>query len=189
MKMVGVVLAGGKSSRFGRPKMFEHYKGIPFYQHSVNALTRDPILDVYIITNNELADCFKGHVSVLVEEEPHNGPLQALVFAFESVQDGDWFFVLAADVPFVTAEFVTELTEHISTDLDVVIPVTNGQQQPLLALYHRRCLPVAKEILATNKRSMKPLLDKVRIKTVAFSETQKDFININTEADWAREQN
>ncbi|WP_252315972.1 NTP transferase domain-containing protein [Sinobaca sp. H24] len=33
----GAVLAGGRSSRYGRAKMFEIYNGKPLYQYSLDA--------------------------------------------------------------------------------------------------------------------------------------------------------
>jgi molybdopterin-guanine dinucleotide biosynthesis protein A len=189
MNIAGIVLAGGRSSRFGKPKMFESYKGIPFYQHSVNALL-SAIPKVYIVTNKQLAPFFNSSsVSILIEENEHNGPLHALSYAFESIQTADWFFLLAADIPFVTKEFVLTLSEQITdSDIDAIVPVSGDKEQPLLALYHRRCLPHAKQILASNKRSMKPLFQSVNVKWIPFPDTQKDFTNINTQEQWEIEQ-
>lgn len=40
MKIAGVVLAGGQSSRYGQPKMFELFAGQPLYKHSLTALQK-----------------------------------------------------------------------------------------------------------------------------------------------------
>ncbi|WP_332693914.1 molybdenum cofactor guanylyltransferase [Halalkalibacter lacteus] len=186
MTIAGVVLAGGKSSRFGKPKMFEEYNDIPFFQHSVNALIDAGIKSTYVITNNEFSTQFiQTSANILIETKPHNGPLYAITFAMHSIPDYEWFFILAADIPFVTSAFITSLLEHTNTQsIDAIIPVTEENEQPLLAIYHRRCLPYANELLVNNKRSVRPLLKAVNTKYVHYSNEYKDFTNINYETDW-----
>ncbi|WP_227939655.1 molybdenum cofactor guanylyltransferase [Alkalihalobacillus deserti] len=191
MRVVGVILAGGQSLRYGKAKMFELYKGLPFYQHSVNALNNSSsISSIYIVTNELLASSFDDSVaSILIEEQKHNGPLHALTHALESIEDADWFFVLAADIPFVTSKLVRSLINYTDNfTVDAIIPIAGEKEQPLLALYHKRCLPVAQEILSQNKKSMRPLLQQVNVKWVQFPDNQREFININNQEDWKREQ-
>ncbi|ARK29076.1 molybdenum cofactor guanylyltransferase [Halalkalibacter krulwichiae] len=190
MKISGVVLAGGQSSRYGKPKMFEQYNGVPFYQHSVNALVTSGVSPVYIVTNESIASHFQPlQAEVLLEKEQHKGPLYALSYAFEEINHADWLFVLAADIPFVSKEFVNTLLNQISrSEVDAIIPVSGDRLQPLLALYHKRCYHVAKDLLSKGEKSMKPLLQKVKTKSLSFPEDQKDFININYQIDWENEQ-
>ncbi|MFC0562264.1 molybdenum cofactor guanylyltransferase [Halalkalibacter alkalisediminis] len=187
MRMVGVILAGGQSSRYGKPKMFEIYKGLPFYQHSVNALnTNSAISSVYIVTNELLSSRFDdSSASILIEKQQHNGPLHALTFALDTIEEADWFFVLASDIPFVTAELARSLIQYTTdSSIDAIVPIAGEKEQPLLALYHKRCLPYAKDIIAQNKKSMRPLLQAVRVKWIHFPDNQKDFTNINRQEEW-----
>ena len=188
MRMAGVVLAGGKSSRFGRPKMFEAYKGIQFYEHSINALFNSGVESIYIVTNDQLAPSFKNtKAKIIIEDESHHGPLYALSYAMRTIQDKDWFFVLAADIPLVSTDFVREMCTLAEQSInDIIIPISGDKEQPLLALYHRRCLPIALELLAENRKSMRPLIEKTNVKYVHFSSDQKDFININHQEDLAQ---
>ncbi|WP_368505380.1 molybdenum cofactor guanylyltransferase [Alkalihalophilus sp. As8PL] len=185
-----MILAGGQSSRYGKPKMFEQYKGIPFYRHSVSALTGSGIESVYIITNEQLSEHFdQTDVNVLVEKESHKGPLAALTFAMDSIKEADWYIVLAADIPFITPELVRSLIDHTTdTDptIDAIVPVTGEKEQPLIAMYHRRCLPIALELLENNQKSMRPLLQKGNVKYIQFPDTQVEFTNINYESDWKK---
>jgi molybdopterin-guanine dinucleotide biosynthesis protein A len=186
MTIAGIVLAGGKSSRYGKPKMFEEYKEIPFYQHSLNALRDAGITSTYLVTNEILAKYFPQiSTKILIETHPYNGPLYAITFAMESIPDCEWFFILAADIPFVSSGFITSLLQHTNNQsIDAIIPVTEENEQPLLAIYHRRCLPYANELLANNKRSIRPLLKAVKTKYVAYSNKYRDFTNINYQTDW-----
>lgn len=180
MMIDGLVLAGGQSSRYGKAKMFEQYNGKAFYQHSITALSEGGCRSVYIVTNSGLAPSFSSaDAAILVEETAHQGPLAALAFAMEQLPGTDWFFVLAADIPFVRASLVADLIKEIDSANQIIIPEIGTRLQPLLALYHRDCLSMIKQLLAKGYRSFKPLLREARLKRVAFAGNQADFMNIN----------
>ncbi|RKD73408.1 molybdenum cofactor guanylyltransferase [Sinobaca qinghaiensis] len=182
----GAVLAGGRSSRYGRAKMFEIYNGKPLYQYSLDAFEGAGIEKRYIITNEQLAGRFdSSQASIIIETEPFSGPLAALKEALCLVEPDSWLFLLAADVPFVTAEFVAALLEkaEASPDKQAVIPLSAGRFQPLHGLYHSSCLTAAEKAGSENS-SMKTLLDEINVLYVEFPDTQKDFININRPEDW-----
>ncbi|GAE25708.1 molybdopterin-guanine dinucleotide biosynthesis protein MobA [Halalkalibacter wakoensis JCM 9140] len=187
MNIAGVVLAGGQSSRYGQPKMFEQHKGKAFYEHSVHALRASGVDSCYIVTNQLLADRFdRKMATVLIENQPHNGPLYALTFAMESIPNVDWYIVLAADLPFIEKAIIDQLTDEItkSSGHAAIIPITGEKEQPLLACYHRDCLPVARKLIANQRKSMRPLLQKVHTQYVHFPSNQKEFTNINYKSDW-----
>lgn len=185
MKTAGIVLAGGQSSRYGRPKMFEIYNGKPFYIYSVHALAENKLEPVIISTNSLLADGFdKAEVDLIVEKDTHNGPLFAIHHVMKQYDEPEWFFVLSADIPFVTSAFVHQLLQHRHSDYNAIVPVHGEKLQPLLALYHRRCLPVMDTVLQENKRSLMALLKNTKFKTIPFDEEERFFININSENDF-----
>ncbi len=185
MRTAGVVLAGGQSSRYGRPKMFEMYKEKPFYEYSVDAFLANRLDPIIISTNEQLAAHF--HASGVVfslDKVMYNGPLYALSRVMEDYPEPEWFFVLSADVPFVTAAFAGELLACRHLDYSAIVPVHENKLQPLLALYHRRCLPVLNQVLQENKRSFMALLDNIKFKTIPFPKDELSFININKQEDF-----
>ena len=180
--ITGVILAGGKSSRFGRPKMFEIWQGQPLYEVGVNAF-RALNFPIVIATNEELAPNFNTkNVNYITDEPMHEGPLFALCHVMQRVES-DWYFMIAADMPYIHADFIAELSAHISDDVDAIIPTEDGKWQPLAGLYHRRALPKAMAALERNRRSMKTLLEEVRVSFVAMNDTNI-FKNINYVEDW-----
>ncbi|WP_018394990.1 molybdenum cofactor guanylyltransferase [Bacillus sp. 37MA] len=186
MTMAGVVLAGGQSSRYGKPKMFELYNGKPFYQYSIDALKENNLAPIIISTNDMLAQYFDAvSVTLSIEKECHRGPLFALHHVMKSLPEPDWFFVLSSDVPFVTTDFVKQLIAYTkSNEYKAVVPVQNEKIHPLLALYHRGCLQPADHLLKQDRRSMTALLNSVKYKTISFSIEEPSFININSPSDF-----
>lgn len=188
MNVIGIILAGGKSSRFGKAKMFECYKGKPFYQHSIDALKEGGVQTVTIVTNPELAaqfDFTDENTSLLIEDIPYQGPLHALCKAMTTHNEAKWFFALPADTPFVTATFVRHLLSYRKQNPSIILPVANTYDQPLHSLYPIGCLPIIKQLIREQKRSMKPLLEQYPLQRVSFDRTYRDFININTQAEWS----
>ena len=186
MTIAGIVLAGGQSSRFGKPKMFEKHEGKYFYEHSVKALKG--LSPIIISTNSELAPYFTIQKDVIIIEDQQNfqGPLFTICHIFKKMKHIDWFFILTSDVPFITSEFVQHLVSFTAHNIvEAIIPDEEGRLHPLLALYHRRCLPHMEAILLQDKKSMKAFLNEVHVQVIPFTKN-KLFTNINNQEDWIR---
>ncbi|GGH86296.1 molybdopterin-guanine dinucleotide biosynthesis protein A [Pullulanibacillus pueri] len=192
MTIAGVVLAGGKSSRYGKPKMFEIYQGKYFYEHSLDALKANGLSPLIIATNHELKCLFQRRdVQYVYEHEQHTyqGPLYALCHVMLQEPKAAWFFVLSSDVPFVTPKFVSEMLAYTSYDgIEAVVPIQDGRRQPLFALYHRRALKEMQQLIAQGERKIGMLFDRINVLNPAFPKEEKVFININTKQDWLRHQ-
>lgn len=70
MKIAGIVLAGGQSSRYGQPKMFEMFAGQPLYKHSLIALQKNQLDPLIIATNAHLQHQFgQENVQWVIESD------------------------------------------------------------------------------------------------------------------------
>ncbi|MDD1502138.1 molybdenum cofactor guanylyltransferase [Lysinibacillus sp. CNPSo 3705] len=184
MKIAGVVLAGGQSSRYGQPKMFELFAGLPLYKHSLIAFQKNQLQPLIIATNASLQSKFvEEDVQWSIEKQPHQGPLFALHHIMTNFPEVEWFFVIASDMPFINAEFVQTMLTFIDNRYDAIVPKQASRLQPLAALYRRSALPKAQQLVQQNKRSMKVLLEQLQVCYVPFEESST-FININSQQDW-----
>lgn len=185
MKIAGVVLAGGQSSRYGQPKMFELFAGQPLYKHSLIALQKNQLQPLIIATNASLQSKFvEEKVQWIIEKQPHQGPLFALQNIMTNFPDVEWFFVVASDMPFIHADFIQTMLTFIDDRYDAIVPKQDSRLQPLAALYRRSALPIANQLVQQNKRSMKVLLEQLHVCYVPFEEESSTFININSQQDW-----
>ncbi|QQK74691.1 molybdenum cofactor guanylyltransferase [Salicibibacter cibarius] len=189
MNVAGLVLAGGRSSRYGRQKLFEAHQGKPLYQQSIAAMQHAGISSIYIVTNQELAPAFQNH-RVIIDENPYGGPLRALHTAMEkmSAERFEWLQVLAGDVPYIDGATVSTILQATKQhpNSDIILPTTDGRNQPLHAAYHMRCLPALRE-LVKKESSMKALYDAVDAYRLPFPSDHLAFININRPEDWRHE--
>ncbi|MGE8036463.1 molybdenum cofactor guanylyltransferase [Lysinibacillus sp. NPDC093692] len=185
MKIAGVVLAGGQSSRYGQPKMFELFAGLPLYKQSLIALQKNQLHPLIIATNASLQSKFvEDDVQWSIEKQPHQGPLFALHHIMTNFPEVEWFFVIASDMPFINAEFVQTMLTFIDDRYEAIVPKQASRLQPLAALYRRSALPKAHQLVQQNKRSMKVLLEQLQVCYVPFEDDSSTFININSQQDW-----
>ncbi|MEK5487134.1 molybdenum cofactor guanylyltransferase [Lysinibacillus sp. FSL M8-0355] len=185
MKIAGVVLAGGQSSRYGQPKMFELFAGQPLYKHSLTALQKNRLDPIIIATNAHLQQQFgQENVQWIIEKQPHQGPLFALHSIMTAYPDVEWFFVVASDMPYMNTNFIKKMVGLIDDAYDAIVPTQALRDQPLAALYRRTALPRAKQLTEQNKRSMKVLLEQIRVCYVPFDDNSPTFVNINAQQDW-----
>jgi len=195
----GIVLAGGRSTRFGAEnKALATFDGRPLVDRVVGAVAEatdgTPILSVSTDTQaDRLAIALQNReVETVYDSETHAGPLAGLSAAVETA-DAPWLFVCACDMPLVTPDSVGALTARLGQDgagsageLDAVVPVVEGYDQPLHALYRRPAVAATVDEL-TESDAMVALLDRLTVERVEAGDANAALAaattNVNTTAD------
>ena len=190
----GFILAGGKSSRMGKPKAEMLLGGSSFIDRAAASLSAVADENVFMV-GGPIGVTHGLHVFEDIEppmdRETRGGAIVGLHTAL-SVARSDWIALLACDMPFVSGEFLEKLYAIDRTGFDAVVPVQqDGTLQPLCALYRcETCLQAAVEVMKGGDRSMRSLLKKVRTRFVAFDEFAKLenanrlFFNVNSPEDY-----
>ena len=152
------ILAGGRSLRMGIDRALLPIDGEAAVAR-VAGIVRDISAHVIVVTDRPetLAGTdLAPDVSLLRDAVTHQGPLGGLATALARAED-EWVFAVGADAPWLQADIVRHLWEHRG-DAQVVIPVGDSGPEPLLALYHRDCLPLARTLLAAGCRRIVAML-------------------------------
>lgn len=185
MKIAGIVLAGGRSSRFGEPKALATWQGKTFIEHSIEAL-KEVVTDMVVISHSDITDELSHILNVPVIEDlalyKGNGPLAGLVTGMEYVS-ADWYIVAPCDTPNVSKEWALELIERADEVYEAIVPLAEGRKQPLLALYHYKVKEKIERLLKEEKRSMQGLLLQCNVQYVTVTETDV-FVNVNTKEEY-----
>ncbi|MGQ7279813.1 molybdenum cofactor guanylyltransferase [Brevibacillus thermoruber] len=163
----GVVLAGGQSSRMGRPKELLGWKGGTLIGHVVSEVTA---LNLPCLIVSNAPDRLPGEVtglsgvSVTGDLVPSAGPISGIVTAFR-VRREEALLVLSCDLPFADREQIGRLLAHAqrTEEWDVVAARTDGRLHPLFALYHRRTQPMWEEALRAGRHRLMEVLERLRI--------------------------
>lgn len=146
----GVVLAGGRSSRMGRPKAWLEWHGSTLLYRAAAVVGRAVEGPVVVVAapGQELPPLPSG---VTVAEDPVEGlgPMQGLAVGLAAVADrAEVAFVCSTDMPFLHPAFVRRVLRAMDGGADVVLPVARGFRQPLAAGYRTALAGLVTELLA-----------------------------------------
>ena len=132
--MVGVILVGGKSRRYGRNKALELFQGERLIDRQVRKI-RALFPEVLVITNEPQ---FYLHLGVTVVRDviPGQGPLGGIYTGLLFAQ-GESIFVTACDMPFVQPALIRRMVQ-LAGSYDVVVPEREEGLEPLHAIYSPR---------------------------------------------------
>ncbi|MEA1961949.1 MAG: molybdenum cofactor guanylyltransferase [Bacillota bacterium] len=181
MKVSGVILAGGKSSRMKSNKAFVHILGKPL----INALIEkfEPYFDETIIISNE-PHLFEGlAASVYTDIFPYRGPVSGIHSGLVHAQY-DTIFVLGCDMPFINMDLVQYMVKKLG-DNNAVVPEVDSVLQPLCAVYHRTALPVFTNCLRVDHLKLIRIFEELKAVVIPepelerFGSVRDQFFNIN----------
>lgn len=177
----GVLLAGGKSSRFGTDKARAPLPdGRPLILGLIDLLkTFDP--EPLLIADR----CEKYRDLKLASRTDiiaARGPLGGLHAALSTITTAA-ALVVTCDMPALDEATVSVLAENLNADDDAVVYVTSDGIQPFPGIYARRTLPALVAFLNAGRGSAREFIATLgRVRTlIAISQTP--FLNMNTRAD------
>lgn len=189
--LTGVVLAGGRASRFGgRPKGLASVGGARILDRVADALaaTTDVLL---LIAHAPDADRWLPGVRVAGDVHPGCGALGGLHAALTHAS-GD-VLVLAWDMPFVPPSLLAELRDVGRAGAHAVLPLhPDGHPEPLCAFYAAPCRALAESLLARGERRAGALADAASAVRLTPAEVARHgdprtlLLSVNTPEDLAR---
>lgn len=144
--IAGVILAAGKSSRFGQPKALLPWRGEPFIRHVIRAAHRAGLSPVVVVGGAHMPQirlaCADMEIQLIHNpdwEEGQSASLRAGLRALPS-QFGAAVFLLV-DQPQVPVGLIDALVEaHVGSLPSIVAPLVDGQRaNPVL--FDRRTFP------------------------------------------------
>ena len=132
-ELSGVILAGGKSSRMGGvDKAFLTVDGLPVVERTIR-LFQGCFAQTIVVTNSPEKYRKFGDAELTGDLFPNLGPL-AGIHAGLSLARFPYAFVAACDMPFLQRESIEHVIRCV-TNQDAVIPVWDGDIEPLHAVY------------------------------------------------------
>ena len=179
--LLGAVLAGGRSRRFGRDKAAEPVGGVPLAERAAATLAEVLPEVVFVSSHGPPKGSGRPHVADLRAPcGPLGGIEAALARAAELGLDGA--FVLACDLPLVDADVVRSVMATLG-GARAAAPARAGTPpcEPLCAAYRVSCLAAARSLLDRGSRAAHELFTAVDGVTVEVPAGA--FLNVNTPAD------
>lgn len=172
-----IVLAGGRSSRFGRDKLAEPLGGRRLLDHAVAAVAAvarevlvlvPPVGDPPALAARPDAGV---PVVVLRDPEPFGGPLVALLAGLERARE-PFVLVVGGDMPTLSADVLAAMLRRLeASSADGVMLGYRGRPVPLPAAFRvGAATPAARRLLGSGVRSLQSLRGVLRIVELAEME-------------------
>jgi molybdopterin-guanine dinucleotide biosynthesis protein A len=189
--MTSIILAGGKSLRFGQNKALQVIEGKSLIQWVVDRLA---ILSTEIIiatAHGEAIPCSSAvRIKTVADIYPEKGPLGG-IYSGLTASSSSRAIVVSCDTPFLSVSLLKYMTQVYPT-FDVVIPRIKNELEPLCAVYSKNCLAPIQELLERDERQVRKLFDMVKVRYVEEDEINRfdpehlSFFNINSQDDLER---
>ncbi len=183
--ITGIILAGGKSNRYGKNKAFELVDGIPIIERIIRVL-KEVFSDIIIITNSK-EEYRQFNLRLYEDIIKGLGPIGGIYTGLKNIDCRGGFFV-ACDMPFLNAAFIRYMIS-IWNDEDVVVPRFGWKIEPLHAIYSKACIPYIEELIKREIYQIRSIFNKTKVRYVQEEEiTQFDpsfsfILNINRPED------
>jgi molybdenum cofactor guanylyltransferase len=161
----GIVLAGGRSTRMGRPKAALEWQGTTLLRRVAGIVGR--VVDgpvVVVKAPGQALPELPDEVVTATDAREGRGPLQGLAAGLSAIREAEWAYVSSTDVPLLHPAFVAVVLRAAQrADVDVAIPVAHGFRHPLAAAYRTALLPEVERLVAEDLMKPALLLERVRV--------------------------
>ena len=191
--ILGVVLAGGKSSRFGENKSNVFLGDKTLLKHTVEKI-ETKFDEILIISKDKKDYNFKNKKIYVVEDciEGRLGPLIGILTAMKWVKsqkrEYKWIASFPCDTPFFDRNLIDKLKLRSKKTIKKLIFVNNDDKRHnIFGLWSMKLIEMLEQDIKNNFRKVEIWANKVGFETVNLKTIKFDrFLNINTKEDLKR---
>ena len=191
--ILGAILAGGKSTRMGKDKLFLELNNKKLIEHTIDKVKKY-LKQLIVVTNqnNEffsknnltvVKDCIEGQLGPLV------GILTAMEWAKQNSKKYSWVATFPCDTPFFPETIIKSfIKESERKDSLILCASSHGRKHNIFGLWSLDLYDKLKDDLINKKiRKVQDWTEKNKIKNLEFKFKDYDpFFNINTEEDFKK---
>ena len=187
-KILGAVLAGGKSQRFGEDKS-QVQLGNQLLIDYVLAEIIDAFNEIIIVSNNLIKFNQSEKVSLIKDFKKNLGPLGGVLSAMkwikENNKDYQWVSTFPADTPFFKKQILEDFLKKIKPEESKLFFIkSNNTRHNIFGLWSVDLIDKLEKDLENGDRKVENWANSVGVKIVNMNFEKNDpFFNINTKED------
>ena len=187
--ILGIILAGGKSSRFGEDKSIAKLGDKTLLDHTINKIEKE-FNEILVISNNKefnfknnkihvVEDCIEGQLGPLV------GILTAMKWVIINKKNYKWIASFPCDTPFFDIKLISELKIKVKeTSKKLIFLNSNKKRHNIFGLWSMDLIEILEKDIKNSFRKVELWADKIGYENVSINEEKFDrFLNINTKKD------
>lgn len=187
-----IVLAGGRSSRMGRPKAALDFGGVPILTRIISELKRR-FAEIVVVAAPESEDSLQidlPAIKVVRDETAYQGPLDALRRGLDAVSN-EIAFACSCDLPLLDSDVAVAIVAMLA-DFDAAIPIVGEKPQPLHAAYRKRCASALAALAMRGESRLIAIADAVNTRRISENDLLvldpqlHSFFNLNAPGDYQR---
>jgi molybdopterin-guanine dinucleotide biosynthesis protein A len=192
-RCAGIVLAGGRSRRMGRPKASLEWEGSTLAARVagvLHAALDGPI--VVVGAPGQALPPLPPRTEIARDAREGRGPLEGLAAGLRTVGDrASSAFVAAVDLPFLSPDAVHLIVSALEAGAEAAVPFAQGRPHPLAAAYCTSVVDPVEQLLGQDRLQMLDLLGRLRVRWVEEAELRRvdprlaSLSNLNTAEEYA----
>lgn len=187
-RVSAIVLAGGRSRRFGRDKLVEPIDGRPLLEHAIERVR--PLADeIVVVVSPGGSTSITTGIRVVHDAAAFEGPLVALVTGM-AVAAGLRCLVVGGDMPTLSEPVLAALLAELDqTSIGVALLEHGDDAPPLPMAIRRSALPILYEATDRGERRLRAVGELLPTKVVreaawrVLDPEGKTFTDVDTVAD------
>ena len=183
-----VILAGGKSRRFGADKAVAKLGDKSLIDYTINKL-EPKFAEILVITNNPI-QVSKNNIFFIKDTLAGQlGPLVGILSAMEWVKNNDknyeWIISFPCDTPFFEEEIIDKvINSQKSSDKKLLFLKSGNKRHNIFGLWSIELMEQLRNDINQGARKVEDWANKIGAEIVEInSESDKSFLNINTKLD------
>jgi molybdopterin-guanine dinucleotide biosynthesis protein A len=187
--ILGVVLAGGKSKRFGQDKS-QVQLGSKILVDYILSEIMDEFNEILIIANNDIKFLNSKKITKIEDYKKDLGPLGGVLTAMKWIKENNknykWISTFPSDTPFFNKKYLRDFLENINDkDSKLFFINSNNKRHNIFGLWSVELLDrLEDDVIRKEERKVEVWANKIGVKTINMDFKNNDpFFNINTKED------
>ena len=186
--ILGVVLAGGKSQRFGEDKCQVKLGDKLLIDYILSEII-DEFKEVLLISNNKIKYINSNKISLVEDTKKGLGPLGGILTAMKWIKENNksykWISTFPSDTPFFKKQILNNFLEEIKNYEGKLFFInSNDTRHNIFGLWSIDLLERLEKDLDNGERKVEMWANKIGVKSINMKFENKDpFFNINTKED------
>ena len=190
--ILAVVLAGGKSKRFGEDKNQIKLGDKTLLEHVLSKIN-NKFEEILIVSSHNLKIKKSENITIIPDCFDDFGPLAGVLSSMKWVKENQkqykWVATFPSDTPFFDISIIEEYKKRINiNDSSLYFIRSNNKRHNIFGLWSIDLLDVLEDDLKNNNfRKVEDWADKIGVKTIDIEVNEFDpFFNINTKEDFEK---
>ena len=186
--ILGTVLAGGKSQRFGEDKSQVKLGDKLLIDYILSEII-DEFNEVLVVSNNQINFKEYKKISLIEDFKKDLGPLGGVLTAMKWVKDNNkdyqWISTFPVDTPFFKNQILKDFLNKINIDEGKLFFIkSNNTRHNIFGLWSLDLMDKLEEDLDKGERKVEIWANSIGVKNINMKFENKDpFFNINTKED------